>query len=97
MSTLDSCSNYNKIGKIATGLVQRTLTATECSRTSVPSTIKKKKILGMERLTIFTIMMMMTCFCRMVDPQKAFTPYFHPEPLPEILSFTNLQHYVSRV
>ena len=33
---------------------------------------------------------MINCFCIIVDRGKAFTPYFQPEPLSEILPFTNL-------
>ena len=36
-------------------------------------------------------------FCEMVDRQKAFTPYFQPVPLPDILTITNLRHAASRV
>ena len=36
-------------------------------------------------------------FCGMVDLGKAFTPYFQPEPLSEILTIVNLRHGASRV
>ena len=42
-------------------------------------------------------MMMMNCFCGMVDRRKAFYPYFQPGPLSEILTITNLWHTASRV
>ena len=40
---------------------------------------------------------MMNCFCGIVDQRKAFTPYFHPGPLSEILTITNLRHAASRI
>ena len=36
-------------------------------------------------------MMMMSCFCGMVDRRKAFLPYFQPGPLSEILTIANLR------
>ena len=36
-------------------------------------------------------------FWRMVDQRKAFTPYFQPRPLSQILIITNFQHAASRV
>ena len=41
--------------------------------------------------------MMMNCFCGMVDQQKAFKPYFQPGPLSEILTIANLQPAASKV
>ena len=40
--------------------------------------------------------MMMNCFCGMIDWQKAFIPYFQPEPLQEILTIANLwkEHFL---
>ena len=42
-------------------------------------------------------MIMMNCFCRMVDWRKAFTPYSQLWPLSEILTIANLWHIASRV
>ena len=36
-------------------------------------------------------------FCGMVDRRKAFTPYFQPRPLSEILTIANLRHAESKV
>ena len=38
------------------------------------------------------MMMTMNCFYGMVDRRSAFTPYFQPGPLSEILSIANLRH-----
>ena len=43
------------------------------------------------------MMMMMNCFCEMVDRRKAFTTYFQLGPLSEILTIANLRHAASRV
>ena len=43
------------------------------------------------------MMIMMNCFCGMVDRRKAFMPYFQPEPLSEILTIANLRHTANRV
>ena len=43
------------------------------------------------------IKMMKDCFCGMVDRRKAFTPYFQPGPLSEILTIANLRQAASRV
>ena len=43
------------------------------------------------------MMMMMNCFCGMVDQRNAFTSYFQPGPLSEILIVANLQHAASRI
>ena len=43
------------------------------------------------------MMMMMNCFCGMVDGQKACTRYFHLGPLSEIFIIKNLQHVASRM
>ena len=45
----------------------------------------------------FVWAMMMNCFCGMVDRRKAFTPYFQPGPLSEILTIANLRHAANRV
>ena len=42
-------------------------------------------------------MMIINCFCKVVDRKKAFTPYFQPGPLSEILTIVNLRHVTSRV
>ena len=36
-------------------------------------------------------------FCGMVDRRKAFTPYFQPGPLSEILIISDLRHVASRI
>ena len=36
-------------------------------------------------------------FCGMVDQRKTFTPYFHSEPLSEILSIANFRQTLSRI
>ena len=43
------------------------------------------------------MMMMINCFCGMVDRRKVFMPYFQPGPLSEILTIANLWHAVSKV
>ena len=43
------------------------------------------------------MMMMMSCFCGVVDRRKAFTPYFQPGTLSEILTIANHRHDVSKV
>ena len=43
------------------------------------------------------IMMMMKCFYGMVDRKKAFTSYFQPVPLSEIITISHLRHDVSRI
>ena len=35
------------------------------------------------------MMMMMNCYCGMVDRRKVFTPYFQPGSLSEILTIVN--------
>ena len=45
----------------------------------------------------WSFMMMMDCFCRMIDQWKVFTSYFQLRPLTEILTIANLWHTVSRV
>ena len=42
-------------------------------------------------------MMMMNCFCGMVDRRKAFRTYFQPGTLSEILTIANLRHAASRI
>ena len=42
-------------------------------------------------------LMMINCFCGMVDRRKAFTPYFQPRPFSEILTIANFRHAASRV
>ena len=37
-----------------------------------------------------SLMMIMNCFCGMVDQQKVFMPYFQLGPLSEILTIANL-------
>ena len=44
-----------------------------------------------------TIDLLMNCFCGMVDQRKAFTPYFQPGPLSEILTIANLWHAARRI
>ena len=43
------------------------------------------------------MMMMMNCFCKMVNRRKAFTPCFQLGPLSEILTIANLRHTARRV
>ena len=43
------------------------------------------------------IMMMMNCFCGMVDGQKAFKHYLQPGPLSGILTILNFRHAASRI
>ena len=49
------------------------------------------------KMMMLMMMMMMNCFCGMFDHWKAFTPYFQPGPLSEILTIANLRHAASRV
>ena len=39
------------------------------------------------------MMMMKNCFCGMIDRRKAFTPYFQPGQLSEILTIANLTRH----
>ena len=55
---------------------------------------------GLKMLLMMMMMMMMmmiNCFYGMVDRQKAFSPFFQPGPLSEILTIANIRHATSRV
>ena len=46
---------------------------------------------------LMLMMMMMVCFCGMVDRGKTFTPYFQPGPLSEILTIAILRHTTCKI
>ena len=46
---------------------------------------------------IIWLVVIMNCFCGIVERKKAFMPYFQPAPLSEILTTANLRHAASRV
>ena len=48
-------------------------------------------------MMMMMMMMMINCFYGMVDRQKAFSPFFQPGPLSEILTIANIRHATSRV
>ena len=58
----------------------------------------KRSLLGAYNSTFLLMMMMMNCFCGMVDRRRALVkPYFHPGPLSEILTIANPRHAASRI
>ena len=62
-----------------------------------PGGSKGFNVKTLEVLCKSLMMMIMNCCCSIADRRKAFTPYFQPGSLSEILIIANLRHTTNRV